>query len=442
MIKKDLTTGDVGKHLYDMTVPMIWGILSIMSMNIVDTFYVGQLGTEPLAAMGFTIPIVSILLSLAFGVGIGASSVIARAIGAQEIDKVRSYTAHSILIALCIAVTFAMLGYHYMDEIFTLLGAPKTLFPLIHQFMDIWFLGSFVVVVPMVGNSAIRASGNTRIPGVVMISVAIVNIILDPILIFGLFGFPRMELAGAALATVISYSIALIIGLYFLTVKLKFVSLAAFLSNIGHSWWSILRISLPATGTNLIAPFSISITTGLVAVHGPEAVAGFAVASRIESICIVIIMALSSIMGPFVGQNWGAQRQDRVSQALRISFRFIFVWSLSAAALLLLFGSSLASLFNDHPKVLESTTMYLWMVPVSYVFLGIIMTSASAANGTGDPKPSLIMSFLRLIGVYLPLAFILNQQFGLPGLYAATSAANIIVGLAALKWSRTLTGKG
>lgn len=423
-----------------MTLPMIWGILSIMSMNIVDTFYVGQLGTDPLAAMGFTIPIVSILLSLAFGVGIGTSSVIARAIGAQEIDKVRSYAAHSMLIALVIAMTFALLGYHYMDAIFTLLGAPEALFPLIHQFMDIWFLGSFVVVVPMVGNSAIRAAGNTRIPGIVMISVAIVNIILDPILIFGLFGFPRMELAGAALATVISYSIALVIGLYFLTVKLKFVSLAAFFNHIGHSWWSILRISLPATGTNLIAPFSVSITTGLVAMHGPEAVAGFGVASRIESICIVIIMALSSIMGPFVGQNWGANRRDRVAQALRTSFRFIGVWSLSIALLLWLFGDILAALFNTHPAVLHSTTLYLVIVPISYLFLGVIMTSASAANGTGDPKPSLVMSFSRLIGVYLPLAFALNQQFGLPGLYAATSAANIIVGLGALKWSRTLLG--
>ena len=217
MLKKDLTDGDVGNHLYDMTVPMIWGILSIMSMNIVDTFYVGQLGTEPLAAMSFTIPIVSILLSLAFGVGIGASSVIARALGAQQHDMVQSYATHSIIIALFIAVAFALLGYHYMDPIFRALGAPAHLFPLIHDFMDIWFLGSFVVVVPMVGNSALRASGNTRVPGLIMMSVAVVNIILDPLLIFGLFGLPRMELAGAALATVISYSIALVIWLYFLT---------------------------------------------------------------------------------------------------------------------------------------------------------------------------------------------------------------------------------
>ena len=181
MIKHNLTQGHVGTHLYKMTIPMIWGILSIMSMNIVDTFYVAQLGTAPLAAMSFTIPVISILLSLAFGIGIGASSVIARAIGAKEHDLVRSYTTQSLLIALTIAIIFAISGYQSMDNIFNLLGAPQSLMPLIHQFMDIWFLGSFVVVIPMVGNSAIRAAGNTKLPSLVMISVALVSIILAPV---------------------------------------------------------------------------------------------------------------------------------------------------------------------------------------------------------------------------------------------------------------------
>jgi len=413
-----------------------------MSMNIVDTFYVGQLGTAPLAAMGFTIPITAILLSLAFGVGIGASSVIARAIGAQEIEQVRSYASHSIVIALCIAATFAYFGYRYMDTIFTWLGAPPSLFPLIHDFMDIWFLGSFVVVVPMVGNSALRAAGNTKIPSLIMIAVAIVNIVLDPILIFGLLGMPRMELAGAALATVISYSIALIIGLYFLSYKLKFVSFSALGRQVTQSWKAILRIAIPATGTNLIAPLSVALTTWLVASHGPEAVAGFGVATRIESICIVVIMALSSIMGPFVGQNWGAERRDRVALALNHSYRFILFWCLGISLLLWVSGQWLVGWFADDAQVLASATLYLWLVPISYLFLGVIMTTSSAANGTGDPKPSLVMSFLRLIGLYLPLAFVLNSAFDLTGLYLATALANIIVGLGALRWSRKHLGTG
>lgn len=420
---------------------MVWGILAIMSMNIVDTFYVGQLGTQELAAMGFTIPIVSILLSLAFGVGIGSSSVIARALGANKTELVRSYATQSVIIALCIAIAFAVMGYTFMDEIFSLLGAPPELFPLLHDFMDIWFLGSFVVVVPMVGNSALRAAGNTKVPSIVMISVAVVNIILDPILIFGLFGAPRMELAGAALATVISYSIALFMGLYFLVYKLRFICWTACYTKVASSWRAILRIAIPATGTNLIAPLSVALTTWLVAGIGPEAVAGFGVASRIESICIVVVMALSSIMGPFVGQNWGANRRDRVQEGLKRAFRFITIWCLSAALILAVFGELIVSQFTDDLLVIESAALYLWLVPVSYAFLGMIMVASSAANGTGNPKPSLIMSFMRLIGLYIPLALGLAWLFDLSGIYLATTIANVLVGIGAIKWSHRLTSQ-
>lgn len=441
MIRHNLTQGDVGKHLYTMTGPMIWGIFSIMSMNIVDTFYVGKLGTDPLAAMSFTIPVISTLLSLAFGIGIGTSSVIARAIGAQEHELVKSYTTQSLLIALTIAITFAICGYQAMDQIFALLGAPKHLMPLIHQFMDIWFLGSFVVVIPMVGNSAIRAAGNTKLPSYVMMSVALVNIILDPILIFGLYGMPRMELAGAALATVIAYSIAFFLGLYFLAFKFCFLSWPSCYRNITARWYSILRIAIPAIGTNLIAPLSVAITTFMVAKYSPESVAGYGVASRIESLFLVVVMGIASIMGPFVGQNWGAGQQNRVALALKLSFRFTCIWGLCSAMLLWFLAAPLAGLFSDDPQVINSAAIYLRIMPITYLFLSIIMIASATANGIGNPLPSLMMSFLRLIALYIPLALVLAYLFSLLGIYLAGAIANILVGIGAYIWVKRLNLK-
>jgi len=441
LAKHKLTEGNIRQHLTRMTIPMIGGILSIMSMNIVDTYYIGQLGTIPLTAMSFTLPILSTLLSIAFGIGIGTSSVISRAIGANEHTLVQSYCTQSIFIALFIAIIFAMTGYFYMDTIFTALGAPKELFHLIHDYMDIWFLGSFVVVIPMVGNSAIRASGNAKLPALVMLSVAIVNMILDPILIFGLFGFPAMGLAGAALATVISYSIALFLGLYFLAFKFNYISLNACYKSAYSSWKTILKIAVPSIGTNLIPPISIAITTWFVANNSPEAVAGFGVASRIEAIFLVVIMGLSSITGPFVGQNWGAQKYDRVFTALSMNFRFISLWALFTTILLWVFGQSISELFSNDPVVISSSIQYLSIVPCSYLFLGIIMVCSAMANGMGRPTPSLIMSFLRLIAIYIPLAYLLMDMFGLSGIYASTALANIIVGLGAFIWYRKIKGK-
>lgn len=417
---------------------MIGGILSIMSMNIVDMYYIAKLGTDPLAAMSFTMPIVAVLLSLAFGIGIGASSVISRAIGSRQHTLVQAYTTNSLIIALVIAILFALCGYIWMDAIFLKLGAPNALMPYIHEFMDIWFLGSFVVVIPMVGNSAIRAAGNTKLPSLVMFSVAVVNLILDPILIFGLVGFPELGLAGAAIATVVSYGVALIIGLYFLIYKFKFISFSACYKRFLVSWKAILRIALPATGTNLIAPLSVAVTTWFVAKYSPEAVAGFGVASRIESIFLVVIMGLSSIMGPFVGQNWGAKKYDRVFESIDISLKFIFYWGLITAIILWFFSDSLTLLFSEEVQVIDSASLYLTILPISYLFLGAIMLISSAANGMGTPLPSLIMSFMRLIGLYIPFIFILVQFTDVEGIYLAASLANIFVGLGAFIWYRRI----
>ena len=442
MRKHNLTEGNISQQLFSMTVPMIGGIFAIMSMNIVDTYYVGQLGTQELAAMSFTIPIVSILLSLAFGIGIGTSSVIARAIGANQHTLVQAYCTQSIIIALIVAVCFALFGFHFMDTIFSLLGAPTALFPLIHEFMDIWFLGSFVVVIPMVGNSAIRAAGNTKLPSMVMISVAIVNMILDPILIFGLFGLPKLGLAGAALSTIFAYAIALFIGLYFLINNFNFLSFKACYGRVIQSWKAILKIAIPAVGTNLIAPISVAMATWLVANYSPESVAGFGVATRIEALFLVVIMSLSSIMGPFVGQNWGAKQYDRVFIGLRLSFNFVGIWGVGVSICLWIFARPITELFTADTKIIESATLYLYVVPISFMFLGIIMLSSSAANGIGKPAPSLLMSLMRLIVLFIPLALILRDFFDLTGIYLAISLANIVVGAGAFFWVSSLGKHG
>ena len=185
-----------------------------------------------------------------------------------------------------------------------------------------------------------------------------------------------------------------------------------------------------------MAFISIAITTGFVAHYSAESVAGFGLASRIESIFLVLIMGLSSIMGPFVGQNWGAHRQDRVAEALRKSFRFCLIWGGSLTLLLWLCADPIVSLFSTDPAVIASAQSYLHLVPISYFFLGVIMIASSAANGMGDPKPSLIMSFLRLLVLYIPLALLLPIWIGIEGVYLAAALANIVVGIGALMWSQ------
>ena len=184
-MQSSLTTGRVSLQLLKLSLPMVWGILSVLAFSLADTYFIAQLGTSELAAISFTFPVVSILASVAMGLGTGAASVIAREIGKGNRRKVQRLTTDSLLLSLLIVGILAVLGLIIIRPLFTALGAGPDLLPMIRDYMSIWYLGMAFLVVPLVGNSAIRASGNTVVPSLIMTFAAFVNIVADPLLIFG-----------------------------------------------------------------------------------------------------------------------------------------------------------------------------------------------------------------------------------------------------------------
>ena len=432
-----LIEGNVGQQLIKLTIPMIWGVLAVTAFNIVDTYFVGQLGTKPLAAMSFTFPVVMTLGSLAMGLGIGASSVISRAIGEGDRDRVQRLTTDSLTLSLLVVAVFIFFGLITIDPLFTALGADGEVLPYIRSYMEIWYFGMIFLVIPMVGNSAIRASGNTLTPGIIMIVAAGVNIALDPLFIMGWAGFPRLELQGAAIATIISRAITLVASLLVLHYQEKMLcfNLPKF-KVILASWQKILQIGLPAAATSIITPISIGLITSAIAYYGAEAVAAFGIASRIESLSLIVIIALSASLGPFVGQNWGAKKYHRVRQALNLSYLFCLAWGIMIAAILVGSASWLASLFNSEPEVIQIATRYLWLVPISYAAAGIIFVASSTFNALGKPIPSMIMTVSRMVILYIPLAYLGSKVFGINGIFAAASIANLAVGIGAYVWNR------
>lgn len=442
MLKRDLTVGDEKQILISQTLPMLWGLIAVMSVTIVDTYYLGHLGTHALAAMGFVFPVVMLMNSLAFGIGAGASSVIARAIGSKQDDWVRNYTTQTIVMALLIGMLFAFIGLLTVDPVFKRLGAPDDLLPSIHQYIDTWYLGCFLIVVPMVGNACLRAAGNTKIPSYTMTAIAVINLLIAPVLIFGLFGMPRLELKGAAIASIVAYFSAMVVTLYVLYAKLHFISLKALTSNIAQSWRGILRVAIPASGTNLITPISAALTTGLIATYGSEAVAGYSVASRIEAFGLMLVMALASTLAPFAGQNWGAKKVERLRRALNLSFYFVWAWGIALAVLFWFAAEPITHAFTTHDAAVKASMTYLHLVPISYGLLSTIMIVSSMANGIGQPLPALFMTLSRLLLLYLPLAWLLSRQWGLNGIYIAAAAANALVGFGAWYWSTHTCKRG
>ena len=434
---QQLTTGRVSTQLTKLTLPMVWGVFAVVAFNLVDTYFVSQLGTDELAAMSFTFPVVMVLGSIAMGLGVGASSVIARAIGEGDRHKVKALTTNSLTLSVLIVGVFVVIGLTTMQPLFTLLGASDRLLDLVIQYMTVWYWGMIFLVIPMVGNSAIRAAGNTLTPSIIMTVAAVVNILLDPIFIFGWGVIPPLQLEGAALATVIARATTLVAALWVLHFQQQMLLWKIpKLSEAWGCWKQILHVGLPAAGTNTIVPISVGFITSLMAAYGAERVAGFGIASRIESFAAIALMALSASIGPFVGQNWGAEKYDRVKEALRLSFIFCLVWGIAVAIILGLTAPQLAAIFDRNREVIATASLYLRLVPITYAAYGIILVSSSTFNALGKPIPSVIMTLARMVVIYVPLAYLGSQFFGVIGVFGAAGLANLLVGIGAYIWNQ------
>ncbi len=436
-LQATLTQGSVPRHLYDMALPMVWALLATMSYNAVDTFFVAQLGVRELAAMGYTFPVVMVLTSIAIGLGAGTSSAVARAIGSGDQSLTRRLATDGVSLTFIIATSVSLLGWLTIDPLFTAQGASPEMLPLIREYMSIWYLSAPLLMVPMVTMASMRAMGQSHIQAYIMMGGAVFNAVLDPLLIFGLWGFPRLELQGAALATLITRLLVLIVAVYVLQVRMHLlVSPLVRLRTIYESWKTILHIGVPAMVTNVIIPLASFLVVYLISRYGDNAVAGYSVAVRIEPIALIVFYALSGVVGPFCGQNLGAGRRDRLLEVVQVFTLFCLGFGVVTALLLWFVGEPIAALFSDDEAVLPIAVQYLAIVPLSYGAYGIVMAVNAAFNGLGMPMPGVVISFLRVAGIFLPLAWVLMAQFGLTGLFIATALANLSVGAIAYLWLR------
>ncbi len=424
-----MTEGPIERTLLDLAGSMLLGIASIVLFNVVDTFYIGQLGTTELASISFTFPVTMFVVSLAMGLSVGTSAIVSRAIGAGDHNRVQRLTTHCLALALALVVLVSFIGYLSIDPVFRLLGANTEQQQYIRQYMEVWYLGMGLVVIPMVGNSAIRATGDTRTPSRVMMLAAVLNIILDPLLIFGLGPFPRLELQGAAIATLIAYSITFLFALWVLARREQMLTLELpGLAALKQSWTALIRLALPAAGTNMLAPLSAGALTWLIAGYGPQAVAAFGVGTRIESLAMIGVMAFSSVLTPFIGQNLGAGKSDRIERSIGFGIRIVLLWGGAAFLLLSVAASPLAALFADDPGTISLAVQYLWIVPLSYAGFGMITLGSSVFNGFQQPRQAARLVLIRLLLLTLPLALLGSALWGLTGIFAGISAANLSAG--------------
>ena len=432
-----LTVGPVSGSILSMMLPMALGILVMIGNGLVDAYFIGQLGYAQLAAVSYAFPVWFVAAGIVMGLGTGTSSVLSRFIGAGDTKSVKQIATHSMILAVLAGAVVTAIGLLSIESLFSLLGANEETMPFVKSYMTIYYWGSLFLGIPFIGNSILRANGDAKTPSLLVAFSAVVNAVLDPILIFGWFGFPEMGVAGAALASVISTVAFLLASLWVLIFRDNLLtSIGHSLSSMISSWKQVLHVGLPAIASNLIAPVSSALVTALVSTYGQEAVAAYGLAGRIEALVIVLLMALGGATAPYVGQNYGAKKFDRLVDGFKFSARFALFYSIFCILLLYFISSTILGVFTDNEDVIRLAMIQLMICPWGYGFLGIASICNGSFNAFARPLPAMTISISRTLVIYVPLAYLLAYYFGFQGIHIAQVLANIFAGCVAIVWYR------
>lgn len=411
-----------------------------MIAAIVDAYFIGQLGTQEMAAVSLTFPLFMGMTSVAMGLGIGATSVISRKLGSGDHQTSLTIGNHTILLVVGVVIVVELLGLSTMKWLYLALGTNETLMPWVVAYTQILFIGLPFFAIAMVGGMMLRSMGDIKTAAIIMIVGSGLQIVVAPVLIFGVGSWEGLGIYGSAWAFVVSR-----VALFVYAVRV-FKSYGLFRSpgpwsEIRASWLAILRLGLPAMASQLIHPISMGILLGMLATYGTAVVAAYGIVNRIEGLALMVMMALSSSLGPVIGQNFGARQFHRVKRAINLSYRFSLIYGTCIAILLFTFASPLAGAFRDDPQVVEAAVWFLCVVPISFTIGGIGMISASTFVAYGEALPSFTLSMLRSIVVLVPMAYVLQLYLGYVGVFAGIAVTNVLVGSSAFVWLRTSTNR-
>jgi len=431
----DLTRGSVVKHLTLLTLPMIGGIFAIMAYNLTDTYFVSRLGMPELAAFTFTFPVVMVVGALALGMGMGAGACISRALGAGDFHRVRRLTTDGLFLSLLVVAAVGFLGLLTIDPVFTALGAKPDQLPLIREYMVLWYSFVAVTVLPMVGNHMIRATGKTVLPSVLMILGALLNVVLDPILIFGWGPVPALGVYGAVLATVVSRFASGAILLWMLARHYGMLDLTRpRWHELLDSWKDMLQVAIPTAATEMLMPASRALLVRLVARYGIFAVAAVGAGMRIEQFLYIVPIAMGTCLIPLAGQNWGAARLDRVRRVRTSSAIFDIGYGLLSFLLALVAAGPIARQFSDEPEVVVQIVWYVRAILLGSALHHVGVHTGYLFNAINHPGWAALFNALRMPTIMILCAWIGMALGDLHGLFLGLGIAPVFSGILGLAW--------
>ncbi|MEE4349185.1 MAG: MATE family efflux transporter [Pacificimonas sp.] len=421
-----LTRGSIRGHLVQQTLPMVFGIAAITSVGIVDAYFVGQLGPEPLAAISYAFPVGIALTSLGVGLLVGINSVVSRALGSRERDLAERRAIQGVVLTGLVGLALTALLFALYGPLFNLLGAEGETAELIDQYMRPYLAGYPFLLFSMGSNGVLRAQGAAKRSSAILLTLAAANWVLDPLLIAGWGPVPGYGIAGAGYASGGSFVLAGTLAMILAARS----DLGLRVSRLRDGDWGagarqLATVGIPAASANAINPVGLTVLTGFLSAYGDDAVAAFGVAGRLQSFAVVPLLALSSSIGAIVGQNWGAGHPDRSRAALNQAQAFSLIYGTGIAVLLVLFRDEAAGVFTDDLAVIEDIGLYLKVAAWGFGGFGVLIVTNGALNAIDRASRALVLSAARVLIVMVPVAWVGGQLAGVAGVYGGELAANL-----------------
>jgi putative MATE family efflux protein len=437
---QDLTRGDITKQLWSLAWPMMLSMFFYTLYSIVDTFWVSKLSVEAIAAVSISQITLFIMIALSMGVAVGSSVLMSMSIGAHDKKEAGRVMGQGFVLALISGGFFTVISLLFRKQLLLASGAQGLIYQPALEYFTITAAGSILFFFLINVMFAFNSEGDTFTLTKLFAVSTLVNLVLDPIMIFGSFGFPRLGVSGAAYATLISQAVFVALGLFVLSRPSRLVRFS--FRNLSFQWHSVrqvLRIGIPASLTQVINPIGISALIFITSQAFLEAGAvAFSLVFRVEFFAFLPASGFGFAAMAMIGQSLGAGNRERAEQIFKKAIKLGFLSASAFGLAAILFGSLIIGLFTRDAQVMGYALLYLWIVGGTYGFLAAAMIEASVFQAMGRSWPGFWIFFIKYLVISIPLGYVLTMIFRLDiwAMWGAIALSNVVVAIFGYWWSQ------
>ncbi len=418
------------KKLLALALPIMGANLLQMLYNLVDAYFLGKLGSEALSAPSVSFSIVFFMIIFGSGFSMAGTTLISQAKGKNDQEKVDFYVSQTFLMMFILSIVIMIAGLTGSNILLKALQVPENILNNVTIYLRIIFLGMPFMFMSFVLRAALQGVGDGVTPLIIQIITVVINIILDPLLIFGIGPFPELGVAGAAIATVIARFISMSLALYILFSGKKGVRIRLkYIMPERKAWALIIKIGFPTAIGGGVSALGFSVLQGIVNTFGTPVIAAFGVGQRIIGLFNMPAQGISQATAVLVGQMLGAKEHKTAEKAVKYGAVSIFVFIIISMSITFFYGNSVTKFFINEAEVIAYGAQLFKIVSLSVIFFSLFTVFNGAFQGGGDTKPIMFLNIIRLWGLRVPLAFLLSKAAGLgpEGIWWAMFISNVVV---------------